>query len=72
MFPLLAIGAVLLGAAGAVAAAETSAPSKGARKPKGPDETQAAVMPQSYLVTPVSGEQARAVTPMEGVTRFIV
>jgi hypothetical protein len=72
MFPLLAIGAVLLGAAGAVAAAETSSTVKGGRKPKSADETQAAVMPQSYLVTPVGGEQARSITPMEGVTRFIV
>jgi hypothetical protein len=71
MFPLIAIGAAILGAVGAVAAAETSSP-KSAPKSKPAEQTQNSILPQSYVVTPLSGDQMRTITPMEGVTRFIV
>jgi hypothetical protein len=70
MFPIIAVGAVILGA---VVASEAGA-STPKRKAPEPDrsEAQAAARPQSYVVTPLpASASARQLEPLEAVRNWI-
>jgi hypothetical protein len=71
MFPLIAIGAALIGGAVAIASNEKTAP----RIRTSPSEAKAdaPALPQSYLVTPVGGaERTPQVSALEAVRNLIV
>lgn len=77
MMPVLALGAAIVG--GLVVHALNGGPekSKGSSRRAQPDEAQAAALPQSYIVTPVSGSgpatrAASDVSLVDAVRKFTV
>lgn len=80
MFPILAVGAVILGAASALVVTEATsgASSKGAGRTRrgdgrGSESPSQAALPQSYIVTPIGGDasQGRTLTAVEAVGKMI-
>ena len=71
MFPIVALGAALIGAI-AVKEAVDSGPS--AKRPAESRDVQDAVAPQSFVVTPVDGGEGagRRISALEAVRNFVV
>ena len=68
-FPIIAAGAVLAGGLLVKAIASTQdAPPQRTKE----NTAQQKVLPQSYLVTPVSSDPAQQLSALEAVNKFIV